>query len=389
MPKSLWADRGKDGDEHEWLAAPPVVRRRAPDNDDGPPPEPPKRRPGWLAPAISGVVAAVAVAVVLIAFGLVNDNGGGDNGDQAATTLPAAKNLPSGKPANVAAVYARVAPSVASIRSSDGTGTGFVIDKKDLIVTNAHVVGTDKAVRVRFGEGSRQMNGIVIGRDTSSDLAIVRLQGDTSTLKPLELANSDNVHVGDPAIAIGNPFGLDRTATAGIVSATGRSIKAPNGFSIDDAIQTDAPINPGNTGGPLLNSAGQVIGVNSQIESAGGGGNVGIGFAVSSNTVREVVPRLEHGSSIRRAYLGVQTTDAIAGGADVVVVEPGKPADKAGIMEGDVIVGVDGERVTGSADVARLVQQNHPGDKIKVEVERLGQRQEFDVTLATRPANAP
>jgi putative serine protease PepD len=388
MPKSLWADRGKDGDEHEWLAAPPVVRRRAPDKDDGPPPEPPKRRPGWLAPAISGVVAAVAVAGVLVGFGLVNDSGSGSN-DQAASTLPAAKNLPSGKPANVAAVYQRVAPSVASIRSTDGTGTGFVIDKKDLIVTNAHVVGSDKAVRVRFGEGSRQMTGVVIGKDTSSDLAIIKLQGDTSALNPLPLANSDNVHVGDPAIAIGNPFGLDRTATAGIVSATGRSIKAPNGFSIDDAIQTDAPINPGNSGGPLLNSAGQVIGVNSQIESAGGGGNVGIGFAVSSNTVRQVVPRLENGSSIRRAYLGVQTTDAISGGADVVVVEPGKPADKAGISEGDVIVGVNGQRVGGSADVARLVQQGKPGDKVKVEVERLGQRQSFDVTLGTRPANAP
>src|SRR4051812_12947295 len=135
MPKSLWADRGKEGAEHEWLAAPPVVRRHGPAKDNGPPPEPPKRRPSWLAPAISRVVAAVAVAGVLIGFGLV-DSGGGDNtGDQAAATLPAAKNIPAGKPANVAAIYARVSPSVASIRSTDGTGTGFVIDKPNLIVT--------------------------------------------------------------------------------------------------------------------------------------------------------------------------------------------------------------------------------------------------------------
>jgi putative serine protease PepD len=388
MSKSLWANRGKDGDEHEWFAAPPVVRNREPEKPEGPPPEPEKRRPSWLAPAISGLVAAVVVSGALIGFGWAG--GGDDDSNQnAASTLPAAKNLPSGKPANVAAVYQRVSGSVASIRSSDGTGTGFVVDKKDIIVTNAHVVGTDKAVKVRFGEGTRQRTGVVIGRDTSSDLAVIKLQGDTSVLTPLQLANSDNVKVGDPAIAIGNPFGLDRTATAGIVSALGRSIKSPNGFSIDDAIQTDAPINPGNSGGPLLNSAGQVIGVNSQIESAGGGGNVGIGFAVSSNTVREVIPRLENGSNIRRAYLGIQTTDAVTGGAEIVVVEPGKPAERAGLTEGDVVVGVNGERVAGSADVARLVQQNKPGDKVQVEVERLGQRKSFDVTLGTRPANAP
>ena len=145
-------------------------------------------------------------------------------------------------------------------------------------------------------------------------------------------------------VAIGHPFGLDRTATAGIVSGVGRSIEAPDGFQIDDAIQTDAPINPGNSGGPLLDARGRVVGVNSQIATAGGGGNVGIGFAVPANTVREVLPRLSRGESIERPYLGV-TTSLAPRGAEVQAIQPGGPAAGADLRAGDVIVAIDGESV--------------------------------------------
>jgi S1-C subfamily serine protease len=200
------------------------------------------------------------------------------------------------------------------------------------------------------------------------------------------------VQVGDNVIAIGNPFGLDRTATEGIVSGIGRHIQAPNGFEIDAAIQTDAPINPGNSGGPLLDSNARVIGVNSQIQTAGSGGNVGVGFAVPSNTVRAVVPVLERGQAIKRAYLGVQTSPASPtnpNGAQVVSVVPGGPADTAGITQGDVITKIDGKTVQDPTAIAAAVAGKRPGDKITVEVQRSPGTQDVNVTLGTRPAHTP
>ena len=192
---------------------------------------------------------------------------------------------------------------------------------------------------VKFGPDGRSIDGQVKGADPSSDLAVVKIDPGSAprNAKPLQFADSRQVRVGDTAIAIGNPFGLDRTATEGIVSGIGRSIKAPNGFSIDEVIQTDAPINPGNSGGPLLDETARVMGVNSQIATAGNSqGNVGIGFAVPSNTVREVVPRLEKGDKIARPYLGVETSDPTdpnaPPGAEVTTVTPGGPADSAGVQ---------------------------------------------------------
>jgi putative serine protease PepD len=386
---SLWADREADRDGHEWLAPPPV--RPGVENEPEQPSEPPRRRRGWLVPAASGLASAVLVVALLLVTGVVGV--GGSNDSSGAGSLPAAAPLQSkGGNTDVGRVYDKTSKSVASIRTGSGSGTGFVVDNHGtkVVVTNAHVVEGANRVRIRFGEGTADRSAQVIGRDTSSDLAVLRLEGDTSNLPALQLADSNRVRVGDQAIAIGNPFGLDRTATEGIVSATGRSIKAPNGFAIDDAIQTDAPINPGNSGGPLLNSGAQVIGVNSQIETAGaGGGNVGVGFAVSSNTVRSVVPRLAGGNTIARPYIGIQSTDSAGGGAQIVTVNPGTPGDKAGLTEGDVITKVDGKAVNGADDVSRALTGKKPGDKIKVEVQRSGRTQSTVVTLGTRPASAP
>ena len=188
------------------------------------------------------------------------------------------------------------------------------------IVTNAHVVeGANGQIKAKIGDG-KTLDAKLVGQDASTDLALLKVSA--SNLKPLALADSSTVQVGDPAYAIGNPFGLDRTLTTGVVSALQREISSPNGFSIDDVIQTDAAINPGNSGGPLFNAAGQVIGVNSQIESpararAGQAGNVGIGFAIPSDTVKSVVAQLRATGKVSHAYLGVSTQDASGAGAQV------------------------------------------------------------------------
>jgi putative serine protease PepD len=195
-------------------------------------------------------------------------------------------------------------------------------------------------------------------------------------------------------VAIGNPFGLDRTATAGIVSGLGRHIRAPNGVEIDQVIQTDAPINPGNSGGPLLDVRARVIGVNSQIATAGqtGNGNVGIGFAVPANTVRQVVPRLKQGQTIDRPYLGVSTGRAAPtqmDGAIVQSVRPGGPGARGGLQTGDVIVGINGRRVNDPADVSAGIQGQAPGDVVTVQVRRDGQPVTLDVELGKRPRSGP
>jgi putative serine protease PepD len=344
-------------------------------------------------------VAAVALVAAAIAGGafaagaLLHD-------EQTVQPLPAVSGKPitPDKGQSVAGkIYDQASPAVVSIRTDSGSGTGFLIDRKGTVVTNAHVVGSADRVVVKFGTDGRSIDGQVKGADASSDLAVVTIDPASapSSAKPLQFADSRQVRVGDTAIAIGNPFGLDRTATEGIVSGIGRSITAPNGFSIDQVIQTDAPINPGNSGGPLLDVTGRVMGINSQIATAGGTsqGNVGIGFAVPSNTVREVVPRLERGDHIARPYLGVQTSDPTdpnaPPGAEVTSVVPGGPAEGAGLNPGDVITELDGQTVKGPSDVSRIVAAKKPGDHLDLRVDRSGQDVTLDATLQNRPAHTP
>jgi len=205
-------------------------------------------------------------------------------------------------------VYRRAAPSVVQITAtSDGggfggfgdlgrsvsTGTGFVVSRDGLIVTNAHVVDGASTLQVSFGDGS-PVNARLVGSDDATDIALLQISPHGRTLQPLTFGDSSTVQVGDDAYAIGDPYGLDRTLTTGVISATKRQISSPSGVAIDDALQTDAALNPGNSGGPLLDSSGRVIGINSQIETSGtDGGSLGIGFAVPSNTVRQVLQRLE------------------------------------------------------------------------------------------------
>src|SRR5919197_1150899 len=326
--------------------------------------------------------AAIALAAAAIAGGAFAAGAILKGGDDKAQPLPAV----SGKPVQpgrgktpAGKIYAQASPAVVSIRTDVGSGTGFLIDGNGTLVTNAHVGGSADRVVVKFGSDGRSLDGEVKGTDPSSDLAVVHIDPGSQPrgVKPLQFADSRHVQVGDTAIAIGNPFGLDRTATEGIVSGIGREIKAPNGFSIDEVIQTDAPINPGNSGGPLLDDTGRVIGVNSQIATAGNSqGNVGIGFAVPSNTVREVVPRLEKGDRIARPWLGVETADPTdpnaPPGAEVTNVVPGGPADGGGVDQGDVITEVDGQAVNSADDVSRIVNGKEPGDNVELHVDRSG-----------------
>jgi S1-C subfamily serine protease len=357
-----------------------------------PRPAPPRRGDARLVLAAGAAILVIAAG----AFAVGTVTSGGGDGGTGSSALPAAseqlQNIPKGQ-TRAGAVYAAASPAVVSIRAGSGSGTGFLIDGKGHIVTNAHVAGGNDRVEVRFGADGKTIEGKVLGTDPSSDLAVVAIDPGQAPAdaKPLKLADSRSVRVGDVAIAIGNPFGLDRTATEGIVSGVGREIQAPNGFSIDSVIQTDAPINPGNSGGPLLDRAGRVIGVNSQIATAGAGGNVGIGFAVPSNSVREVVPTLIRGDQIKRAYLGVSTSPAPGGasGARVESTVSGGPAEQGGIRSSDVITRVDGRSVANPGDVTQAISGDRPGKVVAVEVQRDGASITVHVTLGTRPASTP
>jgi putative serine protease PepD len=349
---------------------------------------------------LGGAGGALVTAVAAGALALA---GAFDTEDPApAKTTPPARTAPAASRADSAAtsdalrvgeIYRRAIASVVLIRSGGGEGSGFVVDDRGRIVTNAHVVGGSKRVRVQFGENTPTIPGRVVGRDRSSDLALVRVlpRRVRGGLHPLALADSARVRVGDLAVAIGNPFGLERTLTAGVVSALGRQIDAPDGFAIPGAIQTDAAINPGNSGGPLLDRDARVIGVNSQIETGGAGrGNVGVGFAVPSNVVRAVTADLERDGRVRRAYMGVATSAPRTGtGARVSSVVPGGPAARAGLREGDVIVRIGAARVSGTLGVSAAVFAAKPGQRLHLEYRRSGRRRATDVRLTRRPSQPP
>jgi S1-C subfamily serine protease len=385
-------------------------------------------------PLLSGLVGGGIVAAALLVLGL----GGTDTTTTVVQQAPLADVAPaSSQGGNTtrgltpAEIYKRDAPGVVFIRSQivertqspfnlfpteqrgEATGSGFVIDKSGDILTNAHVVEGAVKVTVQFSD-DKTVDAKIIGKDTSTDLALLKVSPDGVSLKPLELGSAKEVQVGDPAVAIGNPFGLSRTLTTGVISAKQRRIVAPNGFTIDNVLQTDAPINPGNSGGPLLDAAGRVIGINSQIETGGSSrGSVGIGFAVPIDTAQKVLPQLKSSGRVERAWLGVSslTIDgslrglslATGRGALVQSVQQGSPASKAGVkggdisaqlsngtpvqLGGDIVTAIDGKPVSTSDDLSNAVIGKKPGEDVTLKIMRGRATRDVKVTLGKRPAS--
>ncbi|MHB1469513.1 MAG: S1C family serine protease [Solirubrobacteraceae bacterium] len=392
-----------------------------------------------LVPLISAVIGAGIVVGVLAAAGDLNSSRETIVHEVQAAAPAQSTASHSGGGMTAHEIYERDAPAVAFVTSNVekkvespfnpfgqresekgiDTGSGILINSSEgLVLTNWHVVDEAVRVTVKFGEHANAVPATVVGHNPSQDLALLKVPASAvAKIKPLTLGNSDAVEVGEPVLAIGNPFDLQRTLTTGIVSALARQITAPNGFQIDNVIQTDAPINPGNSGGPLLNGRGEVIGINSQIETGGSGsnGNIGIGFAVPINTAKKELPQLEKGGTLATAYLGVETEELVGAllqlnlptkeGAMVIRVEAGTPAAKAGLKAGtirvetpegpipaggDIIVGMNGKKIKNPKVLAADIEAEKPGSKVKLELEHATgsgkyEKKTVEATLTSRP----
>jgi S1-C subfamily serine protease len=379
----------------------------------------------FVAALLGGLVVLIAV-LILVAAGVI---GGDDKTTIVQNPVSQSTVADSKSPGlTVNGIYKKDGPGVAFIRAEvvqrsqspfepfpqaqrgTATGSGFVIDESGDILTNAHVV--EGATKVTVDLGDKTYDAKVLGRDTSSDLALLKIDADKKALHPLTLGDSTELEVGDPVVAIGNPFGLDRTVTNGIVSALQRKIEAPNGFTIENVIQTDAAINPGNSGGPLIDGQGRVVGINSQIATAGGNGSVGIGFAVSIDTAKKIADQLKDKGSVQHAYLGitgVSITSAMSQSLNlptddgVLIQSTTGPSEKAGVkggdtqvtlggndlvLGGDVLTAIDGKKVKSMDDVIGIVDSRKPGEKVTLDLLRGQKHRTATVTLGNRPQSA-
>jgi putative serine protease PepD len=294
---------------------------------------------------------------------------------------------------STAALYKRVKNAVVEIHASAGaesfegatpgqaTGSGFVIDEEGHIVTNQHVVDDAQSVRVEFADGT-EVAAEIVGADPSTDIAVLDVDRPSSELTPLRFASTGALEVGEPVIVLGSPFGLEGTLTTGVISAVGREIQSPNGFTIENAVQTDAALNHGNSGGPVLDTQGRVVGVAAQIRSDSGGSD-GVGYAVPGDTAKRVADELIADGKVEHAYLGVSLADD--GAARLLEVRQGTPAAGAGLRTNDVVVEVDGEAIETGDELREAIDAKKPGDKLELKISRGGDEQTITVTLGTRP----
>ncbi len=394
-----------------------------------------KLRSPFFSALLGGVVVAV-IGLIAIAAGLVKSDGGTTTTVSAPVTAPVDAKEAAGSGNIVNQIYRADGDGVAFIESEiesqepesfspfgepqpegggNATGSGFVIDDEGHVITNNHVIEGASSVRVKLGDSETSYDAKVVGTDPGTDIALLEVDAPAKEFHPLTLGSSADLEVGDPVVAIGNPFGLDRTVTSGIVSALQRDIQAPNGFSISHVIQTDAAINPGNSGGPLINAEGAVIGINAQIATGGGGnGNVGIGFAIPIDTLRDNLEQLKETGEVEHAFIGISGGSVtpelakalnlpVTEGVIVQTVAKDGPADKAGLeagntsatidgeevrLGGDIITKVDGEKIESMDEMIELVQESKPGDELKLTILRDGQEKTADVTLGTQPKSS-
>ena len=383
-----------------WPSAPPSGPPSMPSGagiGGGPAiPAPPSggRRKGVAAMAL---LAAIAVGAAGVAVGTrVGDHDTSSAGAAAAVSVQPVTTEPAplkGDEAEPAAAVAKVlGPAVVQLETDEGLGSGFVYDKSGLILTASHVTDGASTVQVRMADGTKT-TGKVLGEDPSTDVAVVKITP-TSGMVVATLATGITTQVGETAIAIGSPFGLDQTVTAGIVSAVGRSVETPGG--VIPAVQTDAPINSGNSGGALADRTGRVIGINDSIvtgssTSSGSGntGNVGVGFAIPIDIAKDVADKIVAGESTKAGYLGVEGADATGArsGAAITKVEDGSPAADAGLSTDDVVTAIGGKKVSSMIDLAAAIRTGQPGDKVALTVLRGGKERTVTVTLGTSPGN--
>jgi putative serine protease PepD len=337
----------------------------------------------------------VTLAAALAAGALIGAGGGAatyaalssGNG----TTVVRQVTVSDGQPASsngslsVQSIYRLANKGVVEITAGQGQGSGFVYDSNGHIVTNAHVVAGNSSVSIKFWNG-KTYSARVVGTDASTDLSVLKVDAPMSQLFPLALGDSSSLVVGDQVVAIGSPFGLEETVTSGIVSALHREMTSPNNFAIDNSIQTDAAINHGNSGGPLLNAEGKVVGVTAQIES-NSGGNEGVGFAIPSNTVRSIASQLISNGKAEHAFLGVVLRDSSSqAGATIGQVRTGTPAARASLRAGDIVTAAAGTRINSASELRAVINAHRPGDTISVTYTRGGQSNTVNVKLAARPA---
>jgi putative serine protease PepD len=367
-----------------------------------------KARFGWRAGHVTApLVAAVLAGVVVVALLDQSAKTGGSTVTSSPVSSARSSVALETTGYDPATIYRRDSPGVVDITVTERSakpsatlpwpfapspgvqqaeGSGFVLDRSGDIVTADHVVAGASKISVTFPDGTIA-SATLVGTDPSADTAVIKVDVPSSQLTPLTLADSATVAPGEGVVAIGSPFGYPETITGGIVSAVGRDIQAPNGYTIPNAIQTDAAINHGNSGGPLIDSHGDVIGVNVQIATDGSGDSSGVGFAVPANAVKSVAADLIAGTPIQYPYLGIQVGDTTTmSGAVVGLVRANSPAASAGLKKGDVITSIDGTKVADADQLTALISEHKPGDTLRLTVSRNGSTFTLNATLGTRPS---
>jgi S1-C subfamily serine protease len=359
-------------------------------------------RPARLLPTLAIVLAGAAIAVAIANSGNSKTTTTTVVEPSRGATLPT--SLTSTQGMSINQIYHQAGPGVVDItvtansnsggffggsEQTQGEGAGVVYDKKGDILTDEHVVANATSVRVSFQNGYK-VGAKVLGTDPSTDVAVIHVNAPASELHPIAFADSSTAQVGDPVVAIGSPFSLPGTVTSGIVSAVGRSITAPNNFTITGAIQTDAAINPGNSGGPLLDGNGRVLGLADQIETnnttpTGQGSSSGVGFAIASNMVRRIADEIISGHPVKHAYVGVLLNGSSTGGAEVTQVQPGSPAATAGLRAGDLVTAINGKKMASTQQFIETVDGYSPGQTITLTVKRDGSTHTVTLKLGTRP----